>query len=218
MTLDPVALLGAVHGPWVYAVVLLAAVLESAAFVGLVVPGETIMLLAGATAAFGGTSLVGVLAVGVVGAVLGDQLGYLLGRTFRDRLREGRLVRRLGPARWARAERLVAERGGFAVFLARWIGVLRALVPAAAGAAGMPRRTFTPWNVAGGTLWATAVALAGYSAGSSWSALTAWMGVGTAVMIGAGAVTATVALVRYVRRRRGTPSEVELLAHSHSSK
>ena len=205
MSFDLTAALVAVHGPWVYFVVVLAAVLESAAFVGLVVPGETILLLAGATAALGGVDLVGVLVCGVVGSVVGDQVGYAFGRAFGDGLRQGRLARRIGEERWARAEEFVVRRGGPAVFLARWIGGLRALVPAMAGAVAMPRRTFTLWNAVGGTLWAISVVTAGYIAGAAWQSVVGWLGLGAgvlAVLLGS-ALVAVLLRHLWVKRRRG---------------
>lgn len=202
MSIDVVSILGAVHGPWVYAVVVIAAMLESAAFVGLVVPGETILLLAGATAAVGGVNLVGILVCGVLGAVAGDQVGYSFGRTFGDGLRRGRLGRRIGAERWARAEALVMRRGGPAVFLARWIGVLRALVPAVAGAVLMPRRTFALWNALGGTLWAASVVGGGFLVGTAWPSVVSWLGLGAAVLASAVGVALAVVLARRVLLRR----------------
>ena len=189
------------HGPWVYTVVALADALESAAFVGLLVPGETIMILAGVVAALGGADVVGIVVAAVAGAIIGDQTGYLLGRTVGDARRE-RWERSPG---WARAEALVARRGGPAIFLARWIGVLRAVVPAVAGALGMPRRTFSLWNLIGGATWATTVVLIGYLAGSAGPTVVGWFGtVGTVLMAAAAAV---LIVTRTVRRRRARSAE-----------
>src|SRR6266511_3803663 len=76
------------------------------------------------------------------GAVAGDQLGYLLGRLFGPRLRASRLGRLVGEDRWAKASASLRVRGGRAVFVGRFVGVLRALVPALAGMARMPYRVF----------------------------------------------------------------------------
>lgn len=203
MSLDPVAVLSAVPGPWVYVVVGVRALLESAAFIGLLVPGETVMLLAGVVAALGAVDVVGVMVVGVVGAVLGDQLGYLLGRAFGSALRRGHVGSRATAQRWARAEELVSRRGGVAVFVARWVGVLRAVVPAAAGAVGLSRRVFTGWNAVGGTLWVVSVVGAGYLAGASWPVLVRWLGTGSVVLAGVvGGALAVYLAVRGWRRRR----------------
>ncbi len=207
------ALLHGVGGPWVYVVIAAAGFLESAAFVGLVVPGETVMLLGGVLAAAGQADLVGVVLAAVLGAVAGDQAGYTLGRTLGPSLRSGRAGRWIGHERWARAEDLVARRGGPAVFLGRWIGFLRAVVPAAAGAVGVPRTTFLAWNAVGGALWASTVVGAGFLAGASWPTIQAWLGTGALV---AGVAASVVVLgVLALRRHRDRPrlSEPTTLAN-----
>ena len=201
------ALLQGVGGPWVYAVIAAAAFLESAAFVGLVVPGETVMLLGGVLAAAGQADLLGVVLVAVLGAVGGDQVGYTLGKALGPALRGGRLGRWIGHDRWASAEALVARRGGPAVFLGRWIGFLRAVVPAAAGAVGVPRVTFLAWNAVGGALWATTVVCGGFLAGASWRSVQAWLGTGALIIgVSAGAVVLSVVALRRRRfRDRSAP-------------
>ncbi|MDT7635508.1 MAG: rane-associated protein, partial [Pseudonocardiales bacterium] len=129
-----ISLLSGAGPAWTYPMMGLFAFLESAAFVGLVIPGETAMLLGGVLAGSGQVSLAGMVAGGVIGAVLGDLAGYGTGRLAGPTLRSGRLGRWVGEDRWDRAESLLEHRGGPAVFLARWVGVLRAVVPAAAGA------------------------------------------------------------------------------------
>src|ERR671930_772906 len=105
---------------------------------------------------------------GALDTVAGDSVGYQLGRVFGEPLEHSRLGRKVGPDRWARGEAYLRERGGRAVFLGRFVGLLRALVPALAGMARMPYRTFLPWNAAGGILWAPGFVLLGYLAGSSY--------------------------------------------------
>lgn len=151
-----------------YAVIGLLAFAEAAAFVGLVLPGETALLLGGVLAATGRVSLPVLLLVAVGAAVSGDSVGYEVGRRGGSAVRRSRLGRRIGEERWTRAEQFVLRRGGPAVFLGRWVGVLRALVPALAGMTGMPYRRFLAWNLAGGVTWATTVVLTGYAAGAAW--------------------------------------------------
>ena len=154
--------------PWAYVVLGLLAAAESAAFVGLAIPGETAMLLGGFLAYQGRVSLPVMMAAGAVGAVVGDSVGYEIGRVFGEPLKHSRLGRRVGEHRWAKGEAYLRERGGKAVFLGRFIGVLRALVPALAGMSRMPYRTFLPWNLAGGVIWAPGFVLLGYLAGGSY--------------------------------------------------
>lgn len=151
-----------------YAAIGLVVLVEAGAFVGLVLPGETALLVGGALAATGRLSLPVVLAVGILAAVVGDTVGYEVGRLSGGRLRTTRVGRLIGARRWDGAEGFVARRGGYAVAAGRWVGVARALVPALAGATRMRYRTFLLWNAAGGITWATAVVLAGYAAGASW--------------------------------------------------
>ncbi len=157
-----------IASPWGYLLIGLLAGLEAAAFVGLVIPGETAMLLGGVLAANGHAELPVMMAAASAGAVLGDSLGYEIGRRFGGRVRRSRAGRRIGEPRWRRAEEYVRDRGGRAVFLGRFVGVLRALVPAVAGAARMPYRTFLPYNAAGGVLWASGFVFTGYLAGHSY--------------------------------------------------
>ena len=154
--------------PWAYIVLGLLAAAESAAFVGLFIPGETAMLLGGFLAFQGRVNLAVMMAAGAAGAVVGDSIGYEIGRRFGEPLKHSRLGRRVGQDRWARGEAYLRAKGGRAVFLGRFVGVLRALVPALAGMSRMPYRTFLPWNAAGGLIWAPGFVFLGYLAGSSY--------------------------------------------------
>ena len=151
----------------VYLVVGVLAFVESAAFVGMVLPGETAMVVAGILAARGNISLPVILTVSIVAAVGGDQVGYLVGRRFGPHLRRSRLGQRVGDQRWERAQEAVTRHGGWAVVGARWVGVLRALVPTVAGTIGMPYRRFLLANLLGGSSWAVVAVLLGYLAGGS---------------------------------------------------
>jgi membrane protein DedA with SNARE-associated domain/membrane-associated phospholipid phosphatase len=153
--------------PWAYVVVGLLATAE-AVFVGLVLPGELVLLLGGFLAYQGRVSLAGMVAVAAVAAVAGYLVGYATGRRLGPALRTGGLGRRIGPARWDRVQAVLAARGGQAIFLGRFVGLLRALMPAAAGTARMPYPTFVVWTVAGGLIWAPGFVLLGYLAGGSY--------------------------------------------------
>lgn len=154
--------------PWGYVLVGVLAGLEAAAFVGLVVPGETAMLLGGVLAFTGRASLPLMMACGVLGAIIGDSAGYELGRRLGDPLRRSWVGHRISAARWERAEEYVRRRGGRAVLLGRFVGVLRALVPFVAGASRMPYRTFLPYNAVGALIWAPGFVYLGFLAGHSY--------------------------------------------------
>ena len=154
--------------PWGYLLVGLLASLEAAAFIGLVVPGETAMVFGGVLASSGHAGLVPMMIVASIGAVAGDSIGYAIGRHFGGPMRRSRLGRRIGDQRWQRAEDYVQRRGGAAVFFGRFVTVVRALVPTIAGVTRMPYKTFLPYNVAGGVLWACGFVFVGYLAGDSY--------------------------------------------------
>ncbi len=143
--------------------------LESSVFLGFVFPGETALILGGVLASYGRVSLWAVLVAGISGAVIGDSVGYLVGREYGHRLLQTRPLRRfLKPQRLERAQEYLAKRGGRAVFFGRFTAALRVLVPGLAGMARLPYQVFLPFNVAGGAIWGTAMVLLGYLAGASW--------------------------------------------------
>jgi membrane protein DedA with SNARE-associated domain len=188
-------------GHWGYVIIFLGATLESAAFVGFVVPGESLVLVAGFLAAVGVLDVAPVLVVVALGAVIGDSIGYELGR------RLGRSwLERFGPRlglheeRIADVDRFFADHGGKAVLLGRFVGFLRALAPFVAGASRMPYPRFLFYNATGGVLWAVSFVLLGYVLGASWYVAERW--IGRATLIGAAVVGVIVVGLWLLRRRR----------------
>lgn len=194
--------LAGVHGWLAYLVVGLLAGLESAALVGLFIPGEAALLFAGYLAARGDASLIGVIGAAALGAVVGDSIGFEMGRWAGPWLRRSRCGRWIGDDRWQRAEAYLAERGGRAVFFGRWIGVFRALVPLLAGMGRMPYRRFLLWNVLGALSWAPLLVGGGYAAGGSYDRVGRVLG-GASAAVGAAVMLAVVGLVgwHWARRR-----------------
>lgn len=184
-----------------YSLIGLLAAGEAAAFVGLFLPAEAALLLGGVLASQGRVSLPVMLAVAVIAAIVGDSIGYEIGRRSGPALKGSRLGRAVGEQRWAKGEAFVERRGGPAVFFGRWIGVLRALVPSLAGMGRMRYPRFLLWNSVGGLLWASTVVLAGYAAGSQYKVVEQLFGrasllvAGTTVLLGG-----IVLLVRSVSR------------------
>jgi membrane protein DedA with SNARE-associated domain len=191
-------------GAWMYFVVAAFAFFETAAFVGLVVPGELAILVGGAAAANGEVDLVTMIAVVWVAAAGGDLVSFQLGR------RSGRAFferngARLGirPEHLDRADRFFARNGGRAVLLARFVGVLRALMPFVAGASLLPLRRFLPFSALGGLAWAAMLTLVGYSFAGSFERAGATV---TRIALG-GAVLAAAVLTLIERVRRHRPVE-----------
>jgi len=148
-----------------------------------VVPGETALLVAGVLAEQGRLSLFACIIYAVVGAILGDSLGYEIGRHFGARFRGSWLGRKVGEHRWAKAHDFVLRNGGRSILFGRFIGLLRALVPAIAGDAPMPYRQFLLWNVIGAVTATPAVIVAGYLAGSSYHVVERRLGQATWILV-----------------------------------
>lgn len=150
-------------GAWAYLLVPALAFLETGAFVGLVVPGETAVLVGGVVAEQGGVALVPLIGLVWLAAVAGDLVSFLLGRRLgRPFLeRHGHRVG-IGAAQLERVERFFARFGGRAVVLGRFVGVLRALTPFVAGTSGYPLRRFVAFSVAGTFVWSTTFTLIGF--------------------------------------------------------
>jgi membrane protein DedA with SNARE-associated domain/membrane-associated phospholipid phosphatase len=172
-------------GQWGYLVIFLGAMLESAAFLGLVIPGESLVLVAGFFAAQGSFSLDVLILVVAIGAAVGDSIGYEMGR-WMGRPALVQYGSRLGltEARVGKADAFFARHGSKTVFLGRFVGFARALVPFLAGSSQMPYRKFLPYNVAGAVLWASAVTLLGYFLGTGWQKAERWIGRASALLGG----------------------------------
>jgi undecaprenyl-diphosphatase len=164
-------------GHWSYLLLFLGATLESSAFVGLLVPGESLVLASGVLAARGVFAVGDLIVVVALGAILGDSLGYELGRRLGRPwlLRVGWWVG-LRAAHLDRSEAVFGRYGGLTVLFGRFVGFLRALAPFLAGAARMPYHRFLLYNMLGGVLWAIACVWLGYGLGASWQVAERWLG------------------------------------------
>lgn len=190
--------------PWGYVLVGVLALLEASAMIGLIMPGEAALLIGGFLASQQRADLKVMMVVAAVGAIVGNSVGYEIGKHLGPSFRRSRLGRWVGDERWKRAEDYLAHHGGRAVFFSRFVGVLRAMVPTIAGLSRMPYRTFLPWNVIGGLVWAPGFVLIGYAAGGSYHQVAEWTGRASAVLlILAVLVVAVVMTARAVVRREG---------------
>jgi membrane-associated protein len=161
-------------------------------------PGETAIITGAVLASQGDLSIELVILIAIAGAVIGDNIGFLIGRHGGRKLLERpgwgyeRRQRML-----AYGDRFFARHGPKAVFLGRWVALLRVTAAWMAGASGMPMRTFFLWNLLGGITWATAVGILGYALGHAGGSVISKVGI-------AGAVIAGVAIVAFLiwNRRR----------------
>jgi membrane protein DedA with SNARE-associated domain len=173
---------------------------EDAFFVGFVVPGETAAILGGVAASRSHVSLTAVLVVVIAAAIVGDTVGYEIGRHVGPRILALPIMERR-RRRLDAAQAYLARRGGMAVLLGRWTAFFRAVMPALAGSARMPYSRFITYNATGGIAWGLAVVLAGYFAGESFNRVESVMGTVAAVVL-AVLVLAGLAVWLVSRRRR----------------
>jgi membrane protein DedA with SNARE-associated domain/membrane-associated phospholipid phosphatase len=165
---------------------------------GVPLPGETILISAGIAAQRGHLDVGDVILFGILGAVVGDQIGYWIGREGGRPfiLRYGRYVF-ITPERLGRAEAFFARHGGKAVFMARFFSGLRVFGALVAGMSRMRWVTFLVYNALGGAVWATAVVLAGYFLGKSLKAVERWTGQASVLLL----ALAVLALILYLAYR-----------------
>jgi membrane protein DedA with SNARE-associated domain len=130
---------------------------------GVPLPGETALVAAGVYASQGHYSIESVIAVAAAGAIVGDNIGYWLGRELgRGFLQRYGVIKRFSDRVLPRAERFFDKHGGKAIFLARFTAGLRVAGAWIAGFARMPWWRFFFWNAAGGIVWATTFGLIAY--------------------------------------------------------
>ncbi len=179
---DITTALGHMSG-WV-AIVLIAALVfgETAIFLGFVLPGEAAVVFGGVLASRGHLSLPVLIGVVVVTAVAGPLVGYEVGKRMGDRLFTSRRLSRVSGA-LDRARTALREKGGLAVLGGRFLAIVRALMPAAAGAAEMPYRVFAIHNLISGVIWGVGYSLLGYLAGSAYVVVERTVGAGLAIAL-----------------------------------
>lgn len=202
-------------GAWTYLLVGVFAFAETGAFVGLVVPGETVMLLGGAVAGQGAIDIYLLIAIAWFAAWAGDTTSFFIGR------RLGReFVLRHGPRvgisheRFERVEDYFSRHGGKTIFIGRWISLVRALAPFIAGSSGMRYRAFVPYSILGTGLWASAHILIGYFFSRSIESAAEYAGRGafllaTTIVVVVGIVFA----IRYLRVEASRRAAVAWMEH-----
>lgn len=147
-----------------------AIMLETSILIGLVVPGDTVVLVA-STGVSSPVEYVALVIAVIVGALCGESIGFALGRFFGPRIRASALGRKIGVRNFDRAEAYLARRGGIAVFLSRFLPVLHSLIPLTVGMSPMRYRTFMAWTVPACVLWAFAYVSVGSAAAGSYREL-----------------------------------------------
>jgi membrane-associated protein len=204
--LDPHSLLASAGALGVF-IVLFA---ETGLLIGFFLPGDSLLFTAGLLCATGAgsavhLSLTAVLVAGAAGALAGAEAGFVIGR------RAGRSLLARPPESRLRQGILSAQRAidrygaPRAIVLARFIPVVRTVVNPLAGAIGVPARTFTVWQVAGGLVWSVGITLAGYELGSRISNIDHYLLPVIAIIVVVSLIPVALELWRHRRARRGAP-------------
>ncbi|MFF9784989.1 membrane protein DedA, SNARE-associated domain [Streptomyces sp. SceaMP-e96] len=164
---DLTTLLSQIPPATAYTVLAAAIIAESILLVGAVVPTLALMLTAGALARAGSMNLLWVIGVAAGAVVIGDALGHRTGHLLGNRLRTGKLGRRIPASAWQRAETLMNKRAGQTLLIFRFVPVMRTLAPHLAGVVGLPYRHIAPYSALASVTWASVESGAGYTAAFS---------------------------------------------------
>lgn len=158
--------------------------LETTVMLGLIVPGDTVVLVA--STAVASPAEYWVLTITVIsGALLGASLGFAIGRFFGPRLRASRLGQRLGETNWQRAEKFLDHRGGIAVFVSRFVPVLHSLTPLVVGMSTLRYRTFMLWLTPACIIWAFAYVTVGSVAAEGYRSIASTLDYAALIFVGA---------------------------------
>jgi undecaprenyl-diphosphatase len=188
-------------GAWTYLLVGAFAFAETGAFVGLVVPGETVMLLGGAVAGQGAIDIYLLIAIAWFSAWAGDTTSFFIGRRLgREFVLEHGPRFGIGHERFEKVEDYFSRHGGKTIFIGRFISLVRAFAPFIAGSSGMRYRAFVPYSILGTGLWASAHILVGYFFSRSIESAAKYAGRGAFVL--ATTIVVIVVVVTVVRHFR----------------
>ena len=172
---------------------------EDALFIGFVIPGETAAVVGGVFASRGDLPLWSMIMIVISAAILGDTVGYEIGKHLGPRIMALKLLDKR-RAQLQKAEDFLARRGGLAVFLGRFTAFFRAVMPALAGLSRMPYRRFAIRNFTGGIIGGALFVTLGFIAGNSYEELAHAVGRGAAVVVGV--VVVVILGVWQVRKHR----------------
>lgn len=198
-------------GAWTYLLVGAFAFAETGAFVGLVIPGETVMLLGGAVAGQGAIDIYLLIAVAWFAAWLGDTTSFFIGRRLgREFVLEHGPRFGIGHERFERVEDYFSRHGGKTIFIGRFVSLVRAFAPFIAGSSGMRYRAFVPYSILGTGLWASAHILVGYFFSRSIESAAKYAGRGAFVL--ATTIVVVTAVVYAYRRLRFEENRRHLVA------
>lgn len=155
-----------------YWLVLIVSLLESLVLVGVIVPGAVLVVVTGALAAEGYFDLGDLVWFAAIGAILGDGISFMLGQHGTGLFKETNRV--LKPSYLEVGEQFFRKHGAKSIFIGRFIGLVRAVIPFVAGLSGMPAKRFYFWNILSAFAWAASHLLVGYFLGQAWQMVEVW--------------------------------------------
>jgi membrane protein DedA with SNARE-associated domain len=176
----------------------LAIMLETSLFVGLVMPGDTVVLVA-STGVTELSDFFWLLGSVLLGSLLGESFGFWIGRLFGERIRASKLGQKIGEKNWRMADAFIESRGGLAVAISRFLPVLHSLVPVVSGATKMRYRVFIRWTFAACAVWASAYVGVGYLAKSSYEQIGSSLKFGGLIFVAI--ILVFVTIVHFAKKR-----------------
>jgi membrane protein DedA with SNARE-associated domain len=187
--------------PYGYVLLLLVTILETSAFLGMLVPGDTVVVLCGFLASQGKMKLQVVIPLASIGAITGDNIGYAIGYRFGLPFltRHGKRLH-VKEKHIRKAETFFKKHGGMSIILGRFVTYIRTFIPVLAGISRMDYKIFLLYNAIGGILWASILTTLGYLFGSSWELISRILGVTGTIVFFLGC--AVIAAYFIIRRRR----------------
>jgi membrane protein DedA with SNARE-associated domain len=194
----------------------LAIMLETSLFVGLIMPGDTVVLVA-STGVQNFVDFLGLLGFVLLGSLIGESIGFWVGRFFGAQIRRSKLGQKIGERNWQMADTFVETRGGIAVAISRFLPVLHSLVPVVSGMTRMRYSTFIKWTLAACAVWASAYVGIGYLAHASYDRLASNLKFGGLVFVAI--IVAFVVAVHFAKKRLEKTAErmIELGEESRAS-
>ena len=176
----------------------LAIMLETSLFVGLVIPGDTVVLVA-STGVTNLADFFWLLGAVLLGSLIGESIGFGIGRLFGERIRRSKFGQKIGEKNWQLADNFIEARGGIAVAISRFLPVLHSLVPVVAGATKMRYRVFIRWTFAACAVWASLYVGVGYLAKESYEQIGGTLKFGAVAFIAI--ILIFVTLVHFAKKR-----------------
>ena len=183
--------------------------LETSILVGLVFPGDSIVIVA-ATGVENAVQYGALVAAVIAGAIAGESIGFALGRYFGPLIRASRLGRKIGENNWVRAENYLARRGGLAVFVSRFLPVFHSIIPLTVGMSSMRYRRFMAWTIPACVLWAFAYVSVGALAAGSYRELADRLHYAGYIFVG---IIAVFVLIVFVVKKLVSRAEERHMAH-----